>query len=256
MQRYTYRVTIAYRGAAFWGFAKQPGHETVESVLIEALSSLDVPLTRVGVGGRTDRGVNATGQVISFWSRDPLDEREIVEVIDRARPDDLAALEARWVPRRFHAQHSAQMRRYVYLFEDGASLDVSRIDRMLLLLSGRRSFRAYARDTLPDESCVRRLFEARARRIGSDSGAIIRFDFAGDGFLRRQVRVIVATAIREAERGANEDALVRIAESEDRGESAPPAAPEGLYLAAIGYEPVISFSRRGQLERPPLSPRR
>lgn len=256
MERFTYRVTIAYRGDAFHGFARQPGFDTVESVIVAALSPLVPNLEGLSVGGRTDRGVHATGQVISFWSRVALDPREIEEAIDTAKPGALAALEARWVPRRFHAQHSAQARRYVYFYPDDGTLHETHLNGVLLPLLGRRSFRAFARDTLPGASFERRLLEARARRVLLDGDPHIRFDFAADGFLRRQIRVLVATAIREVTLAAGDFALLRIAESGDRSATAPPAAAGGLYLTAVSYEALISRSRRGQLERPPLLLRR
>lgn len=251
MERFTYRVTIAYRGDAFHGFARQPGLETVESTIVAALSALVPALEGLSVGGRTDRGVHATGQVISFWSREILKPADIEHAIDSAKPDALAALDVRWVPRRFHAQHSAQARRYVYFFDDGGSLDATRVQRLLFPLMGRRSFRAFARDTLPGASYERRLFEASARRVFVDGQPRLRFDFAADGFLRRQIRILVATAVREAQQQQDDLALLRLAELGDRSATAPPAEPGGLYLTAISYEALISHSRRGHLERPP-----
>lgn len=50
------------------------------------------------------------------------------------------------------------------------------------------------------------------------------------------VRVVVATAIREAAAGSSEDALLRLSSLENRRATAPPAPPEGLTLAAVGYD--------------------
>ena len=88
--------------------------------------------------------------------------------------------------------HSARGRRYVYLLPDSEGRhDAFRVDRMLGALVGRRDFGAYARDTPAGKSTMRRLWEARARRVRHEGVGAIRFDFAGDGFLRRQVRVTV-----------------------------------------------------------------
>src|SRR5688572_19548755 len=82
--RQTYRVTLAYEGAPFTGFARQAGKRTVESVLVASLQPLVPELEVVAVGGRTDSGVSASGQVISFWSRAQLDRSVISDAIDRA----------------------------------------------------------------------------------------------------------------------------------------------------------------------------
>lgn len=249
MERFTYRVTLAYHGPAFHGFARQPGLQTVESTVVACLEPLVPGLAGLSSGGRTDRGVSATGQVISFWSRVPLDPREIEQAIDQARPGELAALDVRWVPRCFHAQHSAVLRRYVYLLDDGGTFEVARLDRMLSALVGRRSFAAFSRDTPEGRSLERRLVVAGARRT---SAREVRFDFAADGFLRRQVRVLVSTALREAEAGAPDDVLVSIAASEDRAATALPAPAERLFLTRVEYDAASARSRSGHLEQAPV----
>jgi tRNA pseudouridine38-40 synthase len=235
MDRFTYRATLAYRGSAFAGFARQPGLTTVEGTVVAALAPLVPALAGLSVGGRTDRGVHATGQVISFWSRQPLDVEAIEAAIDAAAPGDLAALEVRLVSRRFHAQHSARMRRYAYFLIDGGRYDASRLDRMLVPLIGRRDFGAFARDTYPGAKTERRLIEARAQRIAPDQ---LRLEFAADGFLRRQIRVMVGTLLREADAGGEEQVMLRIAETRDRRATGHPADPDGLVLTYVGYEPL------------------
>jgi len=244
MQRFNYRVTLAYRGDCFAGFARQPGLDTVEGALLEAIVPIAPDVKGLSVGGRTDKGVHALGQVVSFWSKAPCDPRAIEEAIDAVRPGAMAALEVRSVTRPFHAQHSASMRRYAYFLE--TSVDAGQLDRMLFALVGRRCFNAFARDTPKGQPTVRTLFEARARRIDD---ATVRIDLAGDGFLRRQVRVLVATAKSEVLGGAGEDALVKLAEQGDRALTAIPAAPEGLYLVRVGYHALMAISRRGKVLR-------
>jgi len=235
VQRRTYRAEIAYDGGAFGGYQRQPGLRTVESTLIDALSPLAGPLPAIPAGARTDRGVHATAQVVSFWSRFALDLAALREAIDRAVPEALVACDLRAVPRWFHARASAVSRRYVYLLDEGGVLDAQRIDRMLLPLIGRRCFGAFARDLPAGARTVTTLADARARRTCHLGREVLRFDFAAASFLRRQVRVMVATAARECERGAPENVLLDLALSGDRSATAPPAPPGGLYLVRVGY---------------------
>lgn len=238
MQRSTYRLEIAYEGAAFASFAPVPGERTVWGVLRAALVKVAPGFGKLAAAGRTDRGVSATGQVVSFISRDPVDCAAIARAVDEAAPGALAALDVRRVAHQFHAQFSASARRYVYLHPDDARVDVARIDAMLCALLGRRDFNALARETPPGKRTEKTLVEARARRVGGEAGPLIRFDVAGDAFLRRQVRVLVATAIREALAGADDGALLRLVETRDRRLTALPAPAEGLFLVRVGYEPV------------------
>ncbi|MCK6552057.1 tRNA pseudouridine(38-40) synthase TruA, partial [Myxococcota bacterium] len=154
MERHTYRVELGYDGRAFAGFARQPGQGTVEGTLAAALAPLVPELEGVSVGGRTDRGVSATHQVVSFWSRRALDVRAIHDAL--APLDGVVVHDVRAVDRWFHAQYSARARRYVYEHPaDG--LDARAVDRLLRPLVGTRCFSAFARDTPPGKTTVRRM---------------------------------------------------------------------------------------------------
>lgn len=247
MERFNVRVVLAYRGDAFAGFVRQIGRQTVEQAVLDAIGPLLPDVNGMAVGGRTDAGVNATGQVVSFWSRHRVPVSAIEAALDAVRPDALAAIDVREVPRSFHAQFSARHRRYAYFLPDEDRLDVTRLDRMVGLLVGRRSFNAFARDTPANAPMVRTMIEARARRATLEGRSVVRFDFAADGFLRRQIRVLVGTAVREALGEAPDTALLDLAELQDRARTAPPADPGGLYLVRIAYDGLVSFSRRGKL---------
>ncbi len=242
-RRFTYRVGIAYDGAPFYGFARQPGLPTVESALLAALQVLVPELPGFAVGGRTDKGVHAVGQVISFYAHNPLDPAAVMAAIDSAHAS-IVGLSVTGVSRSFHARYSASCRRYAYFLPDPErSLDLGLLNRLLYALVGRRSFSAFARDTQQNANLTRTLYEARARQVRYKDRPAIRFDFRANGFLRAQVRTMVSTAVREALLGADDARLVSIAATEDRRQSAPPAPAHGLYLCRIGYPPQAP--RRG-----------
>jgi tRNA pseudouridine38-40 synthase len=236
MKRYTYRLELAYDGGPFCGFAKQQNQVTVEGEILKALSPHIENIPSVAVGGRTDKGVNASAQVISFWSHEAYETGFIRELIDSASPR-IFVQDVRLVSRSFHARYSAGGRRYVY-FHPQMNVSLKLINRMFLALLGRRCFSAFARDTPRAKSCVRSLWDARVRVSLFEGQEMLRFDFAADGFLRRQIRILVATALREATNGGDEHALLAIAQSQDRRMSAQPAEAGGLYLAKILYPPI------------------
>jgi tRNA pseudouridine38-40 synthase len=227
--RRTYRVVLAYDGAAFDGYARQPDRPSVEGSLRSALAPLVGRVPKIAVAGRTDKGVGATGQVVSFHAYSPLDPARVTRVIDREVPGAIAALDVAEMPRWFHAAFSAKARRYTYFVE--SDLDPAPIDRLLAALIGRRDFTAFARDTPPNKTTVRTLYDARVRRDGTR----LRFDYGADGFLRRQVRVLTATALEAAAEGAPDDELVRIASTLDRRNTAVPLPPAGLFLTRVIY---------------------
>lgn len=229
----TYRLTLAYDGTAFAGYARQPDARTVEGTLRAALSAFHPKAW--AVGGRTDRGVSAQGQVVSLRTAEPVAPVDLIRAVDAGAPGLVCCTHAEEVPRRFHAAFAAKTRRYAYLLPDEDQLDVERLDALVRALSGRRCFSAFARDTRPGQQTERRLLEAGVRRAHEGARRVLEFHFLADGFLRRQVRVMVSTAVRECLAGAPEDRLVELAASGDRRATAWPAAPEPLRLVSIGY---------------------
>ncbi|GER42038.1 unnamed protein product [Striga asiatica] len=141
------------------------------------------------------------------------------------------------------------------------NFEVSRVNHLLQQLEGKLlSFRMFARDTKPARNiqltfyskfyyphhcsgppteCF--LFHARAaeaRLHGAKDGIstrILCIELVANRFLRKMVRVLVATAIREAAAGAEDDALLKLMDATCRRATAPPAPPDGLCLVDVGY---------------------
>lgn len=231
-ERRTYRLDLAYDGSRFDGFQKQGDtHRTVESVLLEGLRPFVPELTKLAVGGRTDKGVHARGQVVSFYCREELPVAEVCARVEDAGGGDVAIVDMRRVPRVFHASFSATARAYVYRVS-APDLDVPLLDAMMVQLVGRRCFHAFARRTPEGQSTVRRLMVAR---VSSDGANSARFELVGDRFLRRQVRVLVATALREMRNRAPSEALLELSQRRERAMTAPPAPADGLCLMSVSY---------------------
>ena len=239
--RTTYRVELAYDGSAYAGFARQIDQPTVEGHLLDALRPLMSEIPSVDVGGRTDKGVHATGQVISFWSRTPYTKDRIIEALEQT-PDDIVIRDVCIVPRSFHARYTAVARRYSY-FHPACDVDIHLLGQMLHELIGYRDFSAFARSTPSSKSTFRRLWHTQVRHTMFQGQPTIRIDFGGDGFLRKQVRVMVATAIREAQAKSPTNCLVKMSATRNRRETAQPAAAEHLYLTKIIYPPVLNRVR-------------
>ncbi|KAJ7559512.1 hypothetical protein O6H91_04G088800 [Diphasiastrum complanatum] len=226
------------------------------------------PEANISVAGRTDKGVHAVGQVCSFytWMRD-IQPWEIEVAINAIEPHKLRALHVEEVCRTFHPNFSAKWRRYVYLLplsddeaedyitgDDGVlaeekKINVERANRMLCKLEGHNlSYAVFARDTQSSRSrgtatmCT--IFHARAnvaelpllKQNRTKRAHVVCVEIVADRFLRKMVRVLVATAIREAAAGAADTALIMMTQSTCRRDSAPPAPALGLCLAEVGYE--------------------
>lgn len=232
-----YAVVLAYDGTSFAGFARQPGQRTVEACLRAKLSPVVPGLRRWAVAGRTDRGVSATGQVLSFRADEGALAERIAQAVDTAAPGDLVCLGAEEAARGFHAQFWAIERRYLYLHPASPQelALAPRLDRLLAHLEGRRCFVAFSRETPPGKVTVRHLRRASCTTGVVGGQAALRFELCADGFLRRMVRVVVATALEAAKAALPDETLARIAASGDRARTATPAPPEPLRLAEVRY---------------------
>ncbi len=255
MQRRFYAVEIAYEGGPFRGFQRQPGLPTVQAALEDALASLGIR-ARLAVAARTDAGVHALAQVVSFSARAALDPEALRRGLNAALPAGIAALAVHRPRRPFHARANAVSRTYVYLVGAPApecargyawslpdarafpGLDAPRLDAAALRAAlagavGTHDFRAFAR---PGEQrgTVRTVTSAEV--LSANWAPFHAIVLEGRGFLRAMVRNLIGTAVSSAVGCAPPDAIRELlaAGGRYRGVRAP---GWGLTLARVRYPP-------------------
>ena len=225
--RHTWALTIAYSGKEFSGYAWQPDapKPTVAGCIQSALRSLvgNEPkiLGAIACAGRTDAGVSALGQRISFWCWPELEEAAIVAAVAAAAPipGSLRVVSAKHtLDKTYHATFGTAWRRYAFLLPPAAGAtradvekEAAEMDAMLRALAHEpRDYSALARGMPKGKDTTMTLYHASARVVplglGSSKGSsypsttnnnslfATRVDLVGDRFLRRQVRTLVATA--------------------------------------------------------------
>jgi tRNA pseudouridine38-40 synthase len=257
MERRFYAVEIAYDGTRFRGFQRQPGLPTVQDALEGALASVGVRAP-LAVAARTDAGVHALGQVVSFAARAALDPEALRRGLNAALPEGILAREVHRVAPSFHARASAVARTYVYLVGapppeavlpfawalpdprafpgvEAARLDPGAVRAALAQAVGTHDFAGFAR---PGEQrgTVRTLL--RAEVVSASWAPLHALVLEGRGFLRAMVRNLVGTAVA-AGLGVAPPAVVRdllAARGRYRGVRAP---GWGLTLAAVRYPPGV-----------------
>lgn len=248
------RIDLAYDGAPFRGFARQPGDlPTVQGTLEGALSRLlDQEVDTTGAG-RTDRGVHASAQVV-HGDVDPAVPRakRVLGDLDglRGRLDGLvgeaiAVWAVRVVPDEFDARFSATGRRYRYRLSDaqnphpldrfavwqvGRSLAVGRMRAAASHLVGEQDFASLCR-AAPGRTTVRRVDGVTIARRGDE----IHVRVHGRAFCHQQVRSMVAVLV-EVGVGRREPAWAgEVVVARDRS-AAPAVAPaRGLILEGVSY---------------------
>jgi len=257
VERRRYALRLLYDGRAFRGFQRQPGLPTVQEAVEVGLARLGVDAT-LEVAARTDAGVSALDQVVSFPTRTDLDLGALRRAVNEAAPEGLLCLAAARAPRGFHARASALSRRYVYLVGTpppeplapwswslpderafpGLSAPQVNPDAMRAALAhavGEHDFVGFAR---PGEQrgTVRTVTRAEVLVADPAAGALYAVVLEGRGFLRAMVRNLVGTAVAVG-LGLAPPTVVRdliAARGRYRGVRAP---GWGLTLAAVSYPP-------------------
>lgn len=239
-------LTIAYDGSAYHGFQRQLNALTIQQVLEQKLKRLfGHPLTIHGAA-RTDAGVHAYGQVISFKTSGTIPVERIPLAARSVLPTDIVVYRAVEAEPEFHARISATsklyryqilnqllpdplLRKYVWHFR--GPLAIEPMQEALQHIIGCHDFSAFRATGGATISPVRRLIKADCRQ----NGKMIEFNFHGSGFLYHMVRNIVGTLVDIGIGKKRADDMLRILQSGDRGQAGATAPPNGLYLQEVYY---------------------
>jgi tRNA pseudouridine38-40 synthase len=197
-----YQVILAYDGTHFLGFQRQGKGRTVQGVVETALRQLGWQERTILAAGRTDTGVHASGQVISF----DLEWNHPVDVLQRALnallPADVSVCEAYPARADFHPCYDAISRRYRYQLYCQPVRDPLRdryawhvwpapqielLNQSASLLLGTHDFAAYGTPPRTRGTTVRTVFQAGWQKDGVD----LSFEITANAFLYHMVRRMV-----------------------------------------------------------------
>ncbi len=239
----TYRLDLAYDGSGFHGYARQPGVPTVQEAL-EAALFRHIGVVDTFVAGRTDKGVHATGQVVSFVSDADLDVARVRRSLNRQLAPAASVLSISVAADEFHARFSATSRRYRYRILNREApdpflaatswhvekpLDVGRMDGAVRVLVGEHDFAAFCKRS--GAPTVRRVLAARWVR----GGDVLDLDIEATSFCHQMVRSIVAASVDVGRGAIGPGVMAEILASRDRDRARGAAPPHGLTLCAVGY---------------------
>jgi tRNA pseudouridine38-40 synthase len=258
------KLTIAYDGSDFHGWQVQPDLATVQGILAEVIGRTTGEKVLPQGSGRTDAGVHALGQVVTFQTNSPIPIENLQIVLNDRLPPSIRVLQIEHVADDFHARHSARRKHYQYRIYRGAlvppflhryvthhpyPLDEAAMQTAAALIVGEHDFTSFAASD-PDRTArqleeidddggllvkhatnIRTIYESRFERAGEELVYMV----SGNGFLHHMVRNLVGTFLQVGKGTLKPGEIQRILDARDRSAAGATAPASGLYLVKVEY---------------------
>lgn len=244
----TVALGVEYIGQHYSGWQAQldPHLKTVQGMLEPALSFVANHPVKVICAGRTDSGVHAFGQVVSFQTSALRPLKAWVQGVNARLPDDVAVIWAKPVANDFHARFSATARRYQYIILNRSTRSAVAAGRITLhrqqlnaeamheaaqCLLGEHDFSAFRGSGCQSKSPVRTISNISVKRHND----FVVLEVKANAFLLHMVRNLVGSLLQIGE-GKQETCWMKsLLAAKDRTKAGITARPDGLYLASVDY---------------------
>jgi tRNA pseudouridine38-40 synthase len=240
-------LVVEYDGTNYYGSQWQSGLPTIQGEMEKALRKLTGESVRVAMSGRTDAGVHASGQVVSFQTSSALSRDTFVNGLNYYLPRDIAVKSAHVAGESFDVRRSALSRHYRYSMlntrtrsplretfacrVDG-NLDVAAMNRACRVLIGEHDFASFASGVAGEaKSTVRRVYRAEV----ASEGDLVVFDMVANAFVRHQMRSTAGCLVRIGLGRMSRDEFQSIIEAKQPGLAGPTMPACGLCLVRVDY---------------------
>jgi tRNA pseudouridine38-40 synthase len=242
-----FRLDLAYRGEAFWGWQTQPSGKGVQDVLEKALATVIREPVRVMGASRTDSGVHAEHQVAVFRTATPVIPRRLVKSLNALLPDAVKICDCQQVEPDFHPIRDAVAKIYRYRLWRGAGMspfvadyvwslpeqfNMAAFREAAQLFCGQHDFKSFCATDSSAKTTVRNVHTIEI----DEDGALIELYICGEGFLKQMVRAIVGTLVEVAQERRRPGEISAILEQRDRVFAGLTAPAHGLSLVEILFQ--------------------
>ena len=249
-------MEVAYNGAPFAGFARQPGQLTVQGSIEEALGLLFRRPVETVCAGRTDSGVHARGQVVNFQvGEEELRGRSLFKLLrslNALTHDDISVKSLKEKPADFSARFSATMREYRYficadpyaplLMRDFSwhipkRLDLDAMRQAAEHLIGEHDFKSFCMAVSAEgKSTMRNVFDIQVEREEIWGESLVVVTVKGNAFLHSMVRTIVGTLVAVGLGRRKPEWVQQVLEARNRSAAGENAPACGLVFWRVSYE--------------------
>lgn len=241
-----FRLVIEYDGTDFCGWQIQPTGRSVQATLEQALETLFGHAVRVSAAGRTDAGVHAAAQVVSFHVGKEIDPNTVLRALNALTPRDIAVSSADTVPDSFDPRRSARSRTYVYriwnravpspfwrryAWHIGKPLDLAAMADAAACLLGEHDFTSFRAAGCDAPTTVRRV-DVSALEWDGD---LLSYRIEATAFLRHMVRNIVGTLVEVGQGRRTSTDVQTLLAARDRTGAGITAPAHGLCLVEVKY---------------------
>ncbi len=239
-------LVVEYEGTRYHGFQVQANVPTVQGELERALMRVTGESIRISGASRTDQGVHATGQVVSFRCASRLTPDVFLRALNHYLPADIAVRRAFWVEDDFDPRRDALSREYRYIILNRATLspllrrsacfvprplDVGAMNRACQALLGTHDFVGFASALDGRKNTVRTVHRAEVTR----EDELVAFYMAANAFLPHQVRNTLGALVKVGLGKSDETAFREILQCTRPGVAGPAFPPHGLCLTKVNY---------------------
>ena len=240
-------LIVEYDGSRYYGFQLQDNLPTIQGELEKAIARLTGEKTRINAASRTDTGVHARGQVITFRTGPSLAPDTFIKGLNHYLPPDIAIKAACPVVDSFDPRRQAISREYHYSILNSRTpsplragfyhlvtpvLDTDAMNRVSQSLIGEHDFASFA-SSLGGKPKItrRRVYQAKVER----EGEVVVFKMAANSFLPHQVRNTIGALIRVGLGKMTPDEFHSIMDARKPGMAGPSAPASGLCLMKVNY---------------------